>query len=285
MPRSRRTSFACTLSCLSLILAGVATAGAVQAEPSPGAALPRVCARPAGHEDGSHTTVSFQLADVTTVEGALTIPCEVQIGAALEQPQARLYIYDGQGNALFEGRSELDGDQGRFHPAFAWPLENVNDEIYRARLEVVHALNQPWHGARFISRNGPGNAFGAHGRAERPGRPGPESIRAPRDRGARLRVPARDHRVGRAPPGGSPASGGRLAAGRRAHRVRCDVVRFRARPVDLRFSDPRTGRAGADALRHIAGHPRRRLLCLRIRTGVPVRVPRSRRQPALPRPA
>ncbi|NLT59101.1 MAG: hypothetical protein GXX88_00595 [Candidatus Hydrogenedentes bacterium] len=143
MPRSRRTSFACTLSCLSLILAGVATAGAVQAEPSPGAAVTRVWARPAGHEDGSHTTVSFQLADVTTVEGALTIPCEVQIGAALEQPQARLYIYDGQGNALFEGRSELDGDQGRFHPAFAWPLENVNDGIYRARLEVVHALNQP----------------------------------------------------------------------------------------------------------------------------------------------
>ena len=143
MPRSCRTSFVCTLSCLSLIVAGVATAGAVQAEPSPGAAVTRVWARPAGHEDGSHTTVSFQLADVTTVEGALTIPCEVQIGAALEQPQARLYIYDGQGNALFEGRSELDGDQGRFHPAFAWPLENVNDGIYRARLEVVHALNQP----------------------------------------------------------------------------------------------------------------------------------------------
>ncbi len=143
MPRSRRTFFVYARACSALLLVAAVLTGMAGAEPSSASSNVRVWARPLQHQDSAHIKASIQLDEVTPVEEVLTIPCEIRASTALEQPWARLYVFDEQGNALFEGRAGLDAVQGASQPVFAWPVEDLSDGVYRARLEVFHALNQP----------------------------------------------------------------------------------------------------------------------------------------------
>ncbi len=143
MPPFRRFPSGFVVVILGVFFAVSNAASPAQSESSTAPASVCVWVRPSEYEDASHTQASFVLEEIVPVTEAMLIPCEARLDASLEQPRLMLRVFDGEGGVSFEGRAELDGGTGTFSRSFLWPVEGVPDGVYRARLEVLHAFNQP----------------------------------------------------------------------------------------------------------------------------------------------
>ena len=152
MPRCRMTPLRICLL-LTLLFAFSSVIRAETALPDAQPAGVRVWVRPLEHEEPAHTQVRFQLEQVVEVDGRMTIPCQVDMQAQLDEPRLWLQVYDGGGTVLFEGDAALIRE-GTFDRMFVWPLENVPDGIYRARLAIVHAFGEAvaWRGVQLEKR-------------------------------------------------------------------------------------------------------------------------------------
>ncbi|MFO7975792.1 MAG: hypothetical protein R6V12_14290 [Candidatus Hydrogenedentota bacterium] len=142
MSRSRRLPFVYVmcLAYLWCLYGGVALAEG--AELAADASCVRIWVRPLAYQDSPHAQAEFALEEVISPEATLNIPCKVSVSAELKEPRIRLYVFDQEGALLFEGTNPLDGFEGAFDSLFVWPLEDVEDGIYRARVAVVHALGE-----------------------------------------------------------------------------------------------------------------------------------------------
>ena len=142
MPRCCRfSSFLVVVLCMLLSIedAAASVEGAVSGAES---APVRVWVRPATLEAHAHAQINFQLDGAVPVYDSVLLPFEVTFRARLESPRLRFHIFDASDNILFEGLVPLPADEGTSHVSFEWPLDNVADGHYRARLTVVHAFGQ-----------------------------------------------------------------------------------------------------------------------------------------------